>query len=74
MQAHYKRSVGVKWLHSPGVLGEMAFPQLWPGSREVELSLTPNQHGWPDELDVLNAAPRYHDLLLENEAVCVLDR
>jgi hypothetical protein len=28
---------------------------------------------WPDELDALQAAPRYHTLLFENELVRVLD-
>jgi quercetin dioxygenase-like cupin family protein len=28
---------------------------------------------WPDELDVLQAAPRHHTLLFENESVRVLE-
>jgi hypothetical protein len=32
-----------------------------------------NQQDWPDELDALSAAPQYHALLFENEAVRVLD-
>lgn len=28
---------------------------------------------WPDELDALRAAPKYHALLFENESVRVLD-
>jgi hypothetical protein len=28
---------------------------------------------WPDELDALTAAPEHHKLLLENDAVMVLD-
>ncbi len=28
---------------------------------------------WPEELDALNAAPKHHALLFENEAVRVLD-
>lgn len=37
------------------------------------MSLMSKQHQWPDELDALNAAPKYHVLLFENEAVRVLD-
>jgi quercetin dioxygenase-like cupin family protein len=37
------------------------------------MSLMSNQQDWPDELDALNAAPQYHALLFENEAVRVLD-
>jgi hypothetical protein len=33
----------------------------------------PTRENWPDELDALNAAPQYHVLLFENEAVRVLD-
>lgn len=33
----------------------------------------PNGQDWPDELDALIAAPQPHILLLENEAVRVLD-
>lgn len=33
----------------------------------------PNQPDCPDELDALNAAPEFHTLLFENEAVRVLD-
>lgn len=32
-----------------------------------------NQQNWQEELDALIAAPRHHILLLENEAVRVLD-
>jgi len=32
-----------------------------------------NQLDWPDELDASSAAPQYHALLFENEAVRVLD-
>jgi len=32
-----------------------------------------DQSDWPDELDALTAAPQYHVVLLENEAVRVLD-
>jgi len=32
-----------------------------------------NQQDWPDELDALSAAPQYHFLLFENEAVRVLE-
>jgi hypothetical protein len=31
------------------------------------------QQDWPDELDALVAAPKYHSLLFENESVRVLD-
>jgi hypothetical protein len=31
------------------------------------------QQNWPDELDALQAAPRHHTLLFENELVRVLD-
>jgi hypothetical protein len=37
------------------------------------MSLMSNQQDWPDELDALNAAPRRHALLFENEFVRVLD-
>jgi quercetin dioxygenase-like cupin family protein len=33
----------------------------------------PSLPAWPDDLDALRAAPRYHTLLLENESVRVLD-
>ena len=32
-----------------------------------------NEHDWPDELDALHAAPKYHGVLFENEFVRVLD-
>lgn len=32
-----------------------------------------NPKDWPEELDVLRAAPKHHTLLFENEAVRVLD-
>ena len=32
-----------------------------------------DQGDWPDELDAMTAAPQYHAVLLENEAVRVLD-
>ena len=32
-----------------------------------------NPKDWPEELDALRAAPKHHVLLLENEAVRVLD-
>ena len=36
--------------------------------------LMPSEAGnWPEELDALNAAPRYHDILFENEHVRVLE-
>jgi quercetin dioxygenase-like cupin family protein len=37
------------------------------------MSLMSHQQDWPDELDALNAAPQYHVLLFESEAVRVLD-
>lgn len=32
-----------------------------------------NEEKWPEELDALKAAPKYHSLLFENEFVRVLD-
>jgi hypothetical protein len=32
-----------------------------------------NQKDWPEELDALRAAPKHHRLLIENDAVRVLD-
>lgn len=37
------------------------------------MAAMPNAQDWPDELDALRAAPRYHTLLFENELVRVLD-
>jgi quercetin dioxygenase-like cupin family protein len=37
------------------------------------MSIMSHQQDWPDELDALNAAPQYHALLFENEAVRVLE-
>jgi hypothetical protein len=37
------------------------------------MSAMPTEQNWPDELDALRAAPRYHTLLFENDSVRVLD-
>lgn len=37
------------------------------------MALMQDPQEWPDDLDALMAAPEYHTLLLENEAVRVLD-
>jgi hypothetical protein len=37
------------------------------------MSAMANAQDWPDELDALQAAPRYHTLLFENELVRVLN-
>jgi hypothetical protein len=37
------------------------------------MSAMANAQDWPDELDALQAAPRYHALLFENELVRVLN-
>jgi hypothetical protein len=37
------------------------------------MSAMSNAPVWPDELDALRAAPKYHALLFENESVRVLD-
>jgi hypothetical protein len=37
------------------------------------MSPTPTPSAWPDELDAMIAAPGYHTVMLENDAVRVLD-
>ncbi len=37
------------------------------------MSAMSTEQDWPDELDALRAAPRYHTLLFENDSVRVLE-
>src|SRR5580658_4252137 len=48
--------------------------QFVPVSNKIEaMSEEPNIWPWPDSLDALMAAPKHHQLVLDNERVRVLD-